>query len=76
MFRRRVEPEVVYFGHVSLIAALAAVSLLLAGVAAFVFDVVIGGVAAWAAGIALGAVILVLWVIVPTVIRRWGRSTE
>lgn len=76
VFRRRVKPEVVYFGHVALIAALAAVSLLLAGVVAFVFDVIIGDGAAWVAGIALGAVILVLWVIVPTAIRRWGRNTE
>lgn len=76
VFRRRVKPEVVYFGHVALIAALAAVSLLLAGVVAFVFDVIIGDGAAWVAGIALGAVILVLWVIVPTAIRRWGRNTQ
>ena len=76
VFRRRVKPEVVYFGHVALIAALAAVSVLLAGVVAFVFDVIIGDGAAWVAGIALGAVILVLWVIVPTAIRRWGRNTQ
>lgn len=76
VFRRRVKPEVVYFGHVALIAALAAVSLLLAGVVAFVFDVIIGDGAAWVAGIALGVVILVLWVIVPTAIRRWGRNTQ
>jgi SNF family Na+-dependent transporter len=76
VFRRRVKPEVVSFGHVSLIAALAAVSLLLTGVVAFVFDVILGETASWIAGIALGAVILVLWVIVPTAIRRWGRKPE
>jgi hypothetical protein len=73
-FQKRIKPEVVRYGHFALLCALATVSLLLAGVVAFVFDVIVGQTASWAAGIALGAVILVLWVVVPAVIRRRGRS--
>jgi hypothetical protein len=69
VFRRRVKASVVRYGHAALIVALAAVSLLLTGVVAFVFDVIVGPGAAVTAGICLGALILVLWVVVPLAIR-------
>ena len=69
LFQRRAKASVVAYGHAALIASLATVSLLLVGVVAFVFDVVIGDAAAWVAGIVLGVVILVLWVITPLGMR-------
>jgi MFS family permease len=73
-FQKRIKPDVVRYGHLALLCALATVSLLLAGVVAFVFDVIVGEAASWTAGIALAVVILVLWVVAPAVIRRRGRS--
>jgi len=75
LFQRRAKPEVVRYGHVALVTALLTVSLLLVGVVAFVFDVVLGGSAFWWAMIALAAVILVLWLVVPGIIRA-RLSTE
>src|SRR6478735_11248161 len=69
LFRRRAKQVVVEYGHAALITALITVSLLLVGVVAFVFDVVVGDVAAWVAFVALAVVILVLWVVAPAVIR-------
>jgi hypothetical protein len=78
VFRRRAKGAVVRYGHAALVAALAAVSFLLAGVVGFVFDVIVGAAAAWVAGLVLGAIILVLWVAVPLTIRvrrtREGRA--
>lgn len=78
VFRLRVKPSVVAYGHVALIGALLLVSVLLVGVVAFVFDVVVSASAALVAAVVLGAVILVLWVLVPVIIRgrRHGRSPE
>ena len=42
LFQRRAKPMVVAYGHAALITALVTVSLLLVGVVAFVFDVVVG----------------------------------
>ncbi len=72
VFHRGVKPIVVRYGHRALIAALSAVALLLAGVVAFVFDVVVGVEAAVIAVVVLVAVILVLWVVGPAVLRRVG----
>jgi hypothetical protein len=70
VFRRHAKPEVVVYGHAALITALATVSLLLVGVVAFVFDVVVDLAASVTAGVVLGSLILVLWVIVPLMMRR------
>ncbi|MFZ8324105.1 hypothetical protein ACO1K8_14460, partial [Staphylococcus aureus] len=62
-----------------LIAALTAVAVLLTGVVAFVFDVVIGLEAAVIAVVVLAVVILVLWVVGPAGLRRVsgdGRTGE
>ncbi|MGC5170887.1 DUF6328 family protein [Micromonospora sp. DT81.3] len=69
LFQRRAKANVVAYGHAALIASLATVSLLLVGVVAFVFEVVIGDAAAWVAAIVLGILILVLWVIAPLRMR-------
>lgn len=70
VFHRGVKPVVVRFGHRALISALTAVAVLLTGVVAFVFDVVVGVEAAVIAVVVLAVVILVLWVVGPAVLRR------
>lgn len=75
VFHLQVKPSLVRFGHNALRGALALVSLLLVGVVVFVFDVVVSLGAAVTAGVVLGLVILVLWVVVPVSVRRLGRGT-
>lgn len=67
---------VVAYGHAALVTALVTVSLLLVGVVAFVFDVVVGAHASWTAGIVLGSLIVVLWVVAPLVLRARRRAGE
>lgn len=75
LFRRRAKPETVAYGHAALITALIAVSLLIIGVAGFVFDVVVGDAASWTIGIALAVVIVLLWVVGPVIVRARRRSS-
>ncbi|WJL95912.1 DUF6328 family protein [Microbacterium sp. ET2] len=74
LFAQGLKATVVRFGHGALLTALTIVALLLSGVVAFVFDVVLG--TAWAAVAAAGLVLLVivLWVVVPAVIRLRHRA--
>jgi hypothetical protein len=76
LFRHHAKRAVVAYGHAALITALLTVSVLLVGVVAFVFDVVVGGSAGWWALGALAGVIVVLWVIAPIVIRVRHRTTK
>ncbi|MBD3941720.1 sodium:proton antiporter [Microbacterium sp. NEAU-LLC] len=76
VFRQGVKPAVVRYGHVALITALGTVSVLIVGVVAFVFDVVVGGSAFWWAFVLLAAAIVALWLVVPGIIRVRARSTE
>lgn len=69
LFRMRAKPDVVNYGHAALVTALVTVAFLVIGVVAFVFDVVVSGSAAWAAVIALGVVLLGLWIVAPAIIR-------
>ncbi|HET8926612.1 MAG TPA: DUF6328 family protein [Microbacterium sp.] len=69
LFRQRAKRTVVAFGHIALITALATVSLLVAGVVAFVFLVVVDTAASIVTGAILGALILVVWLVVPAIIR-------
>jgi hypothetical protein len=69
LFQQRAKPAVVRYGHVALITALLTVSVLVVGVVAFVFDVVLDGAAAWWALIPLALLILVLWLVVPAIMR-------
>ena len=74
LFRRREKGLIVTYGHAALIIALATVSILLVGVVAFVFDVVVNRTAAQIAGLALAAIIVVLWVVLPLVWRTRGEE--
>jgi hypothetical protein len=74
LFRQRAKGAVVKYGHAALITALLTVSLLVIGVVGFVFDVVVGGAAAWWILSGLGALIITLWVAVPVVIRARHRA--
>ena len=69
LFQRRAKAVVVSYGHAALITALLTVALLLVGVVAFVFDVVVGSRAAWIAFGALALVIVATWLVAPSVIR-------
>jgi hypothetical protein len=69
LFQRRAKPTVVAYGHAALITALSTVSLLLVGVVAFVFDVVVGNAAAWVSASVLAVIIFVLWIAVPLMMR-------
>ncbi len=69
LFRRLAKPRVVAYGHLALVGALATVAVLLVGVVAFVFDVVLDAGAALVAVIALAAVLLVLWLAIPAIVR-------
>lgn len=72
VFGRREKRTVVVYGHTALVTALVTVSLLLVGVLAFVFDIVVGDAAAWVAGVAAGIVVIVLWIVIPVTLRRRG----
>jgi hypothetical protein len=74
LFQQRAKPAVVRYGHVALITALLTVSVLVVGVVAFVFDVVLGGAAAFWALIPLALLILVLWLVVPAIMRARIRA--
>lgn len=74
LFQQRAKPAVVRYGHVALITALLTVSLLLVGVVGFVFDVVLDASAFWWAVLPLALLILVLWLVVPAIIRARLRT--
>ncbi|WP_127820212.1 DUF6328 family protein [Microbacterium sp. CPCC 204701] len=74
LFQQGAKPAVVRFGHVSLVIALSTVSVLVVGVVAFVFDVVAGGETVWWVLFALAMLIVVLWLIVPAIIRARVRA--
>lgn len=72
VFQRREKQIVVAYGHAALVTALVTVSLLLVGVVAFVFGVVLGAAASWLAGCVLGVIVAVLWVAIPVALRVRG----
>lgn len=69
LFRAGAKGTIVSYGHAALQSALVIVSLLLVGVVAFIFDVVVSDAAAWIAGILLAVFLVVLWVVVPFGLR-------
>ena len=73
VFRRHAKPEAVAYGHAALITALVTVSLLLVGVVAFVFDVVVSLAASWTVGVVLGLVIVLMWIAAPIAVRTRAR---
>ena len=74
LFQQRAKASVVAYGHAALITALFTVSVLIVGVVAFVFDVVVGESAAWWALGVLSLVIVLLWLVTPALIRARVRS--
>jgi hypothetical protein len=74
VFQHGIKPAVVRYGHVALMTALVTVAVLIVGVVAFVFDVVVGGSAFWWAIVILAAVLVALWLVVPGVIRARARG--
>lgn len=76
VFRHHEKSVAVAFGHAAVVAALGAVSLLILGVVAFVFDVVVGRAAATIAGIVLGVILVGLWLVAPLVIRARNGGRE
>ncbi|MTE23241.1 sodium:proton antiporter [Microbacterium sp. ZXX196] len=76
LFARGRKGRTVRFGHVALIVALATVSILLVGVVAFIFDIVVGRGAAIGAAASLGAVVAVLWIAAPLALRAGGGRGE
>ncbi|GAA1992304.1 DUF6328 family protein [Microbacterium pumilum] len=76
LFKRRAKQVVVEYGHAALITALVTVSILLIGVVAFVFDVVVGPAAALIAFVALSAVVVALWIVAPLVLRARHTAGE
>lgn len=74
LFRRREKQVVVAYGHAALVTALVTVALLLVGVVAFVFDVVLGDAASRTAAVVLGLVVAILWVVVPAALRTGARG--
>jgi hypothetical protein len=69
LFRQRAKRQVVAYGHAALITSLLTVSVLLVGVVGFVFDVVVDAGAATVAVIALGLVVVALWIVAPAILR-------
>ncbi|MDT0179963.1 DUF6328 family protein [Microbacterium sp. ARD31] len=76
LFRQRAKLQVVAYGHAALMTALLTVSLLLVGVVAFVFDVVVGDAAAWTALGALAVVIVIAWIVAPYMVRMKLRAKD
>ncbi|TDN92526.1 DUF6328 family protein [Microbacterium sp. BK668] len=76
LFRQRLKRRVVAYGHVALSAALFTVAALVVGVVAFVFDIVVSDTAATVVAVILGTILVVLWIVVPTVLRIRGRREE
>ncbi len=61
-FAKRLKPRIVRVANALLIATLAVVSLLVVGVTAFIFEVVVSASAGLWAAIATAAVVVILWV--------------
>lgn len=76
LFRRGEKPLTVAYGHAALLTALGTVSALTVGVVAFVFDIVVGDAAAGIAAAVLGVVIILLWIVVPALMRGRQRPGE
>jgi len=74
VFQHGVKPAVVRYGHLALVTALITVAVLIVGVVAFVFDVVVGGSTFWWAIVVLSAIIIALWLVVPGIIRVRARE--
>ncbi|GAA1728021.1 DUF6328 family protein [Microbacterium paludicola] len=76
LFGEGAKGTTVAYGHLAMVSALIIVSAMLVGVVGFVFDVVVGPVAAWVTGGALAVFVILLWLVMPSVLRaRRERTT-
>ena len=69
LFRRGAKPELVRAAHILLRLALAAIALALSGTVFLIFDVVLDHPTALLAGGATLALTVVMWIVLPTVLR-------
>lgn len=77
LFGEGAKGTTVAYGHVAMLSALLIVSVLLIGVVAFIFQVVVSTTAAWISAAALTVLVLALWAIAPWALRaRHGRSSR
>jgi len=72
LFQRGRKLEMVRVANRITAAGLATLGLLIVGTVWFVFDVVLGGPAAWVAPITAAALLLALWLVLPLRQRRAG----
>ncbi|WP_121058111.1 DUF6328 family protein [Microbacterium telephonicum] len=76
LFRAKAKSAVVAYGHAALVTSLVTVAALLVGVVSFVFDVVVAADAAVTAAVVLGALLVVLWIGIPLILRARRRSAS
>ena len=69
LFRRGAKPQLVFAANLLMRLALAAIALALSGTVFLIFDVVLGLVAAIAAGSATIVLTALLWAVLPTFLR-------
>lgn len=70
LFRLHARPQMVRLGHLMALAGLLLLSLAIIGVALLIFDMVSGRSAGWLAAIATLAVLGLLWLVLPLLVRR------
>ena len=69
LFRRNAKPQLVVAANVLMRLALAAIALALSGTVFLIFDVVVGHLASFAAGGATLVLVLLLWALLPALLR-------
>jgi len=70
LFRRGLKRRVVRVANTILRICLIVGSILVTGVAFFIFDVVLGLAAGLVAGVIVGAAVVVTWLVIPVMLRR------
>jgi hypothetical protein len=75
LFRQRAKKRIVHIGHLLLRATLLTVATLMVGVVLLIFDFVVGRTAGAAAAGITAVVLILLWLVLPTVFKgRNGRQ--
>ncbi|MFF1878426.1 DUF6328 family protein [Leifsonia sp. NPDC058230] len=73
LFRRGAKEQLVKTSNTILMVCLGASSLLFTGIVLFIFDFLLSWPAGVIAGAAIFVLVLVLWIVVPVLLRRRGR---
>jgi hypothetical protein len=76
LFRDREKKQMVTIGNTILRLTLIAVGLLIVGVTAFIFDVVVGPTAAAISGGTILLALVLLWMLVPVLVERTRRRSD